>query len=222
MLLSPEEWSALLLSLKVAAVCVAVALAPGVGVAWLLARRAFRGKVIVDALIHAPLVMPPVVVGYVLLVSLGRGGLNLNIAFTWRAAVIASAVMGFPLLVRAVRLSIEAVDPRLEQAASTLGASPWRVFTTITLPGALPGVLTGMVLAFARSLGEFGATIMFAGNIEGQTQTLPLAIYSLTQRTDGDAAAARLVVISIVIALAALVGSELIARRLRRARGQAS
>jgi molybdate transport system permease protein len=221
MLLSPEEITALLLSLKVAAACVAVALVPGVGAAWLLARRSFRGKTVIDALIHAPLVMPPVVVGYLLLVALGRNGLDLHVAFTWRAAVIASAVMGFPLLVRAARLSIEAVDPRLEQAAATLGASPRRVFMTITLPGALPGIMTGMVLAFARSLGEFGATIMFAGNIEGRTQTLPLAIYNLTQRADGDAAAARLVVISIIIALGALVASELIANRLRKARGGA-
>ncbi len=230
-MLTPEEWSALLLSLRVSGWSVAIMLVPGVGCAWLLARKKFPGKVLVDALIHLPLVVPPVVVGYLLLLSLGRrgwigrwlhDGLGVEVAFTWKAAAIAAAVMGFPLLVRAIRLAIELVDIRIEQAARTLGASPWRVFLTITLPLSLPGVVAGVMLAFARSLGEFGATITFAGNIEGVTRTLPLAVYTYTQVPGGDAPAMRLVLISIGLALAALVASELLARRVGRRIGPAS
>lgn len=219
--MTPEEWSALLLSLRVAFWSLAIMLLPGIACAALLARKQFPGKVVLDAVIHLPLVLPPVVVGYVLLLALGRhgwlggwlfGSFAIEIAFTWRAAAIASAVMGFPLLVRALRLAIELVDQRLEQAARTLGAGPWRVFTTITLPLALPGLLTGMVLAFARSLGEFGATITFAGNIEGSTRTLPTAIYTYTQIPGGDGPALRLMLISIGLSFAALIASELCSR----------
>ena len=206
-------------------------LLPGIGVAWLLARKQFYGKVLLDALIHLPLVLPPVVVGYLLLMCFGRRGwiggwlhenFGIDIAFTWKAAAIAAAVMGFPLLVRAVRLAIELVDVRIEQAARTLGASPWRVFFTITLPLSLPGVLAGAVLAFARSLGEFGATITFAGNIEGVTRTLPVAVFTYTQVPGGDGPAMRLVLISVALSLIALVGSELLARRIGRRMGAAS
>lgn len=212
-----SDWPVIVLSLKVALWCMGITLLPGIALGWVLARKDFVGKTLVDALVHLPLVLPPVVVGYLLLVGLGRRGLvDLDIAFTWRAAVAASAVMGFPLMVRAVRLAIELVDRRLEQAAATLGAGPWRVFMTITLPLSLPGVLTGMVLAFARSLGEFGATMTFAANIPEQTRTLPLAVYTAIQSPGGDAQAARLVVISIALSLAALVISELLARRIRK------
>jgi len=217
-----DEWAAVLLSLRVAAVCVAVSLLPGIATAWLLARRRFLGKSLVDAVVHLPLVLPPVVVGYLLLVALGRRGLDLGVAFTWWGAVIASAVMGFPLLVRAVRLSIELVDRRIEEAAATLGASPRRVFCTVTLPLALPGVVAGGLLSFARSLGEFGATIMIAGNIPGSTRTLPTAIYTHTQTPGGDAAAMRLVVVAIVIALLTMVVSQGLARRAQRRSGGAA
>jgi len=222
--LSPEEIQSLLLSLRVALWCVAVTAIPGIAIGWVMARRPFAGRAVVDAFIHLPLVLPPVVVGYVLLHLLGKKGIfgrfldmrGIEIAFTWKAAVIASAVMGFPLLVRAVRLSMEAVDPRLEQAAATLGATPWRVFTSITLPRAMPGVIAGLILSFARSLGEFGATITFAGNIMGKTQTIPLAVYGYTMSPEHDTAAARLVAISIVISLIAMIASELLARRVKR------
>ncbi len=229
-MLNTEEWSALLLSLRVSTWSVAIMILPGIAFAWLLARKKFHGKAVVDAIVHLPLVLPPVVVGYLLLLALGRRGWigrwlydhwDIQIAFTWKAAAIASAVMGFPLLVRAVRLAIELVDPRIEQAARTLGSSPWRVFLTITLPLSLPGVLAGVVLAFARSLGEFGATITFAGNIEGATRTLPVAIFTYMQVPGGDAPAMRLVLISVVVSLAALVGSELLARRIGRRIGLA-
>lgn len=222
--LSPLEREALLLSLRVAAWCVLGSLPAGVAVAWLLARRDFPGKTLVDGLVHLPLVVPPVVVGYVLLVLLGRegllgawleGALGVTVAFSWRGAVVASAVMAFPLLVRAVRLSIEAVDARLEEAARTLGARPLDVFATVTLPLVLPGVLAGTVLAFARSLGEFGATITFVSSIPGETRTLPLALYTLTQTPGQEGAALRLVVLSVVLAFAALGLSELAARRVR-------
>jgi molybdate transport system permease protein len=202
---------------------------PGVAVAWLLARREFRGKVLLDALVHLPLVLPPVVVGYLLLLALGRRGwlgrwlhdaLGVDVAFTWKAAALAAAVMGFPLLVRSVRLAIELVDVRLEQAARTLGAGPLRLFWTVTLPLAYPGLVTGAVLAFARSLGEFGATITFAGNIEGVSRTLPVAIYTSMQTPGGDASALRLVLISLAVSLAALLCSELMARRVRLRLGQ--
>ncbi len=223
------ELLALALSLRVAALCVACSLLPGVAVAWLLARRKFRGRALLDAVVHLPLVLPPVVVGYLLLAALGRGSplggllesLGLRVAFTPWAAVLASAVMGFPLLVRAARLGIESVDGRLVEAARSLGASPLRAFLTVTLPLALPGILTGALLCFARSLGEFGATIAFAGNIAGSTRTLPLAIYSAMHRVGGEASALRLVGLSVAASLLALGASELLARRMRRRLGGA-
>jgi molybdate transport system permease protein len=223
--LSPTEMTAILLSLRVAAVATLVATPLGIAAAWLLARRAFWGKPVVNALIHLPLVLPPVVTGYLLLLGFGRRGLigawladhlGIVFAFRWTGAALACGIMAFPLLVRPIRLSIEAVDRRLEQAASTLGAPPWRVFASVTLPLALPGVLAGMVLGFAKAIGEFGATITFVSNIPGETQTISSAVYSLIQTPDGDAAALRLVVVSIVIAMAALIASEFFARRATR------
>ncbi|EKS37246.1 MAG TPA: molybdate ABC transporter permease subunit [Afipia sp.] len=220
--LSAEEWTAILLSLRVAAVATLVATPLGIAVAWLLARRNFWGKAALDALIYLPLVLPPVVTGYLLLLTFGRKGLvgawladtlGIVFAFRWTGAALACGVMSFPLLVRPIRLSIEAVDRKLEQAASTLGAAPWRVFLTVTLPLALPGILAGMVLGFAKAIGEFGATITFVSNIPGETQTISAAIYSLTQTPDGDTAALRLVIVSIAIAMAALIASEILARR---------
>ncbi len=204
--ISPAEWTAIQLSLRVATVATLIATPFGIGIAWLLARRDFRGRSAVDALIHLPLVLPPVVTGYLLL-------LTFVFAFRWTGAALACGIMSFPLLVRPIRLSIEAVDRRLEQAASTLGAEPFRVFLTVTLPLALPGVLAGMVLGFAKAIGEFGATITFVSNIPGETQTISSAIYSLIQTPDGDTAALRLVVVSIVIAMSALIASEWFARR---------
>ena len=220
--ITPTEWTAILLSLRVATVATLVATPIGIAVAWLLARRDFWGKSLVDALVHLPLVLPPVVTGYLLLLALGRRGflgefladhLGIVFAFRWTGAVISCGVMAFPLLVRPIRLSIEAVDRKLEQAAETLGASPRQVFLTVTLPLALPGVLAGMVLGFAKAIGEFGATITFVSNIPGETQTISSAIYSLIQTPDGDPAALRLVVVSAVIAVAALIGAEWFARR---------
>jgi molybdate transport system permease protein len=221
--LTPEEWSALTLSLRVASVGCLLCLLPGVAVGWLLARRSFPGKVLLDALVHLPLVLPPVAVGYLLLLLLGHHGvfgtlltrLDVQIAFTWRAAAIASAVMGFPLLVRAVRLAVEMIDPGLEAAARTLGVSPAGVLTRVTLPLAAPGLLSGAILCFVRSLGEFGATITVAGNIPDQTRTLPVAIYTYTQTPGGDAPATRLMVLSIAVSLLALLASEWMARRTR-------
>ena len=220
--ISAEEWTAILLSWRVAAVATLVATPLGIAVAWLLARRNFWGKAALDALIYLPLVLPPVVTGYLLLLTFGRKGLvgawladtlGIVFAFRWTGAALACGVMSFPLLVRPIRLSIEAVDRKLEQAASTLGAAPWRVFLTVTLPLALPGILVGMVLGFAKAIGEFGATITFVSNIPGETQTISAAIYSLTQTPDGDTAALRLVIVSIAIAMAALIASEILARR---------
>jgi len=220
--ISPAEWTAVLLSLKVGIVATLVATPIGIAIAWLLARHNFWGKSAVDALIYLPLVLPPVVTGYLLLLTFGRRGLvggwladylGIVFAFRWTGAALACGIMSFPLLVRPIRLSIEAVDRRLEQAASTLGAAPWRVFWTVTLPLALPGVLAGMVLGFAKAIGEFGATITFVSNIPGETQTISAAIYTLTQVPDGDAAALRLVAVSIVISMIALVASEWFARR---------
>ncbi len=220
--LTPFEIEALSLSFKVAVWAVMCSLPLGVLTAWLLARGHFWGRSILNGIVHLPMIMPPVVVGYLLLVLLGRRGMvgawlyetfGITIAFTWKGAAIASAVMAFPLMVRAIRLSLEAVDPRLEQAARTLGASPWRVMATVTLPLSLPGILTGAILAFARSLGEFGATITFVSNIPGETRTLPLAVYALLQTPGGEDGAVRLVVASIVLAMSALLASELLARR---------
>ncbi len=223
--LTPEEIDALLLSLKVAFWAVFCSLPFGVLLAWILSRLDFPGKSLLDGLLHLPLVLPPVVIGYLLLVGLGRNGvigkilyehLGITIAFTWKGAVAASAVMAFPLLVRTVRLSLDAVDKRLEMAARTLGAGPWRVFFTVTVPLSTPGIVAGMVLAFARSLGEFGATITFVSNIPGQTQTLPLALYTMTQVPHGEDAAMRLCIISIVIALIALIGANWLEKRFTR------
>ncbi|HEY9079977.1 molybdate ABC transporter permease subunit [Magnetovibrio sp.] len=222
--LSPLEWEALRLSLKVAAWATAASLPVGIFIAWLLARRRFVGHGILNGIVHLPLVLPPVVIGYALLILLGRGGLvggwlyetfGVSLAFTWKGAAVAAAVMAFPLMVRAMRLSLEAVDPGLEQAARTLGASPLRTFTTVTLPLMLPGVITGAVLAFARALGEFGATITFVSNIPGETRTLPLALYTFTQVPGGETSALRLAVLAVVVALIALIASEALARRVR-------
>lgn len=219
--MTPAEWQALALSVRVAALSTLAGLPLAVGFGWLLARKQFRGKFAVDALINLPLVLPPLVTGYLLLVLFGRKGLfgpaldalGLTVAFTWKAAVLASALVALPLAVRAIRISVEAVDPRLEAAARSLGAKPWDVFVSVTLPLAWPGVLAGGTLAFARSLGEFGATLAFAGNIAGSTRTLPLMIYTSIQTPGGEDAAARLVVISVVVALAAMAASEWLARR---------
>ena len=220
--LTPVEIAALKLSLWVSFWAVAGSLPLGVLAAWMLARLEFPGKSILDGLIHLPLVLPPVVIGYLLLVGFGRRGIlgawlyemtGLTLAFNWKGAAAAAAVMAFPLMVRAVRLSIESVDRGVESAARTLGAGPLRVFFTVTLPLVTPGILTGLILAFARSLGEFGATITFVSNIRGETQTLPLALYTLTQVPGGEIGALRLCVISVAIAMAALVTSEGLARR---------
>ncbi|MDL2267656.1 molybdate ABC transporter permease subunit [Desulfovibrio sp. OttesenSCG-928-G15] len=220
--LTPAEADAMRLSLKVACWAVVVSLGPGIFSAWLLSRCRFPGRKVLDGLIHLPLVLPPVAIGYLLLVSCGRNGVigsflyahfGITLAFDWKGAVLASAVMAFPLMVRAIRLSIDAVDRDIEDAARTLGAGPTRVFFTVTLPLVLPGVITGTMLGFARSLGEFGATIMFVSNIPGQTQTLPLALYTLTQVPDGDAGAMRLCVIAVLIAMAALILSDILSKR---------
>ena len=225
---TPEELTALWLSLKIGLWCTALIAIPGVVTGWLLARLRFPGKAIVDGLVHLPLVLPPVVPGYLLLLLLGRQGpvgrwlyetWGITLAFTWQGAVIASALMAFPLMVRAVRLAVTLVEPRLEEAARTLGAGPLRVWLTVTVPLSLPGILTGLVLAFARSLGEFGATVTFVGNVAGETRTLPLAIYTYTQIPGGDDPALRLVIISILLALAALWVSELGVRRVERMLG---
>ena len=220
--ISSTEWTAILLSLRVAIIATLVATPFGIALAWLLARRDFWGKSVLDALVHLPLVLPPVVTGYLLLISFGRRGpigafladqLCIVFSFRWTGAALACGVMAFPLLVRAVRLSIEAIDRRLEDAAATLGANRGLTFLTVTLPLALPGVIAGMVLAFAKALGEFGATITFVSNIPGETQTTSAAIYTYTQVPGGDAPALRLVIVAVVIALAALVVSEWFARR---------
>lgn len=228
MMLTPEETTALLLSMKVAFWCMLISLLPGIALAWLLARVNFFGKSLLDALVHLPMVLPPVVPGYLLLVLLGGNGVlgkflsewfGVSFAFNWMGAVLASLVMGLPLLVQPIRLSLQLVDSRLENAARTLGAGPWRVFFTITLPLALPGILVGAILSFSRSLGEFGATITFVGNIEGETRTLPLAIYSYVHQPGGDAPAMRLIWISVGLALAALLASNVITRRVQQQLG---
>jgi molybdate transport system permease protein len=220
--LTPDEWIAIRLSLRIATVATIVALPFGIGVAWLLARKNFWGKSLLDGLVHLPLVLPPVVTGYLLLLSFGRRGMiggfladtfGIVFSFRWTGAALACGIMGFPLLVRAIRLSIESIDRRLEDAASTLGANGAWTFLSITLPLALPGIIAGMVLCFAKALGEFGATITFVSNIPGETQTISAAIYTFTQVPGGDAAAGRLVIVAIVIALAALIVSEWLARR---------
>ena len=223
--LTADEWRAVALSLRVSFWAMLLSLPFGIWVAYVLARHNFWGKQLVNTLVHLPLILPPVVTGYLLLLTFGRrgpvGGLleqccGLVFAFRWTGAALAAAVMAFPLMVRAIRLAIEAVDPGLEQAASTLGASRLWVFVTVTLPLILPGVVAGAILAFAKAMGEFGATITFVSNIPGQTQTLPSAIYSFLQVPGGDAQALRLVVIAIAIALAALLLSEGLGRAVAR------
>jgi molybdate transport system permease protein len=220
--LDPAEWTAVELSLRIAVVATAWALPFGIAIGWLLARGKFWGKTVLDGLVHLPLVLPPVVTGYLLLMWFGRKGpigaflydhFGVVFAFRWTGAALASGVMGFPLLVRPIRLALEAVDRRLEDAAGTLGANPALVFFTVTLPLALPGIVAGLLLCFARALGEFGATITFVSNIPGQTQTISAAIYTFLQIPDGDAAAGRLVVVAIVLSLAALVAAEWLGRR---------
>jgi molybdate transport system permease protein len=223
--LSPEELTAIRLSLRVAVWATVASLPLGVLTAAVLARGRFVGKTLLDGVVHLPLVLPPVVTGYVLLLLFGHNGplgrlleshLGIVFAFRWTGAALACAVMGFPLMVRAIRLSFEAVDRRLEDAAGTLGASPVWVFTVVTLPLIAPGIVAGMILAFARSLGEFGATITFVSNIPGETQTLPSAIYTFTQVPGGDAGALRLSLVSVVISLAALLAADVVARRVAR------
>jgi molybdate transport system permease protein len=220
--LSPAEWTAVELSLRIALVATAWALPFGIAIGWLLARAKFWGKTVLDGLVHLPLVLPPVVTGYLLLIWFGRKGpiggflydhFGVIFAFRWTGAALASGVMGFPLLVRPIRLALEAIDRRLEDAAATLGANPLLVFVTVTLPLALPGIIAGVLLCFARALGEFGATITFVSNIPGETQTVSAAIYTFLQIPDGDAAAGRLVVVAIVLSLAALIAAEWLGRR---------
>lgn len=220
--LTPLEIESLRLSLWVSTWAVLGSLVPGVLVAWVLARVRFPGRALLDGIVHLPLVLPPVVTGYFLLVLLGRHGMigrwlydvtGFSFAFSWRGAALAAGVMAFPLFVRAVRLSFESMDRGLEEAAHTLGAGKTRVFFTITLPLSLPGILTGTILAFARSLGEFGATIAFVSNIPGETRTLPLALYTLIQQPGGEVGALRLCIIAVVVALFALMISDLLARR---------
>jgi len=227
-MLTTAEWQIVVLSLRVGLVAMAVTLPLAFALAWLLARVTFPGKLLVDALVHLPLVVPPVVTGWVLLILFAPAGpigywldrwFGLTVLFRWTGAAIAAGVMALPLMVRAMRLSIEAIDRRLENAARTLGAGRWRVFRTITLPLSLPGVLAGLVLGFARGLGEFGATVTFVSNVPGETQTLPLAIYSALQQPGGDALVWRLAAISVVLSLIALVVSELLVRRAGRGQG---
>ena len=222
--LSPEEWRAVALSLRVAFWATLASLPLGVLTAYALARWRFPGRQLLNGVVHLPLILPPVATGYLLLLTFGTqgpvGGLlqevGIVFAFRWTGAALAAAVMAFPLMVRAIRLSIEAVDPRLEQASATLGASgPW-VFATVTLPLVLPGILAGTILAFAKAMGEFGATITFVSNIPGQTQTLPTAIYAFLQVPGGEASALRLVAIAVVVSMAALLLSEFVARRVAR------
>lgn len=219
--LGPQEWQALLLSLRVATVATLAALPFAIALGWLLARRRFPGHGLLSAALHLPLVMPPVVTGYLLLMAFRRSApfgaflerIGMSPAFHWTGAAIAAGIMGFPLMVRAIRLGFEAVDPRLEQAAATLGAGRWPVFVTVTLPLILPAVIAGSVLGFAKAIGEFGATITFVANIPGQTQTLPSAIYALLQVPGDEGAAMRLVLLSILIAVGAVLASEMLARR---------
>ncbi|TPK94261.1 molybdate ABC transporter permease subunit [Mesorhizobium sp. B2-4-14] len=223
--LTPDEWNAVRLSIKVATVAMLASLPPGIAIALLLARSQFWGKTLLNGVVHLPLILPPVVTGYLLLLTFGKRGpagafladhFGLVFSFRWTGAALACGVMGFPLMVRAIRLSIEAVDRKMEAAAGTLGANPLWVFGTITLPLILPGLIAGAILSFAKAMGEFGATITFVSNIPGETQTLPSAIYTFTQVPGGDEGALRLTLISIIISMAALVASEVLARRVGR------
>jgi molybdate transport system permease protein len=227
---SPAEWEAVRLSLKVGLWSVGASLPIGFALAYLLARAAFPGKALVNAVVHMPLVLPPVVTGLGLLLlfgSRGPGGrflenvFGVTIAFRWTGAAVAAAIMGLPLMVRAMRLSIDAVDRRLETAAATLGAGPWRTFLTVTLPLSVPGVAAGAILSFAKSFGEFGATITFVSNIPGETQTLPIAIYSLLQSPTGESAALRLAALSVAVSIGAMLGAEAVERRIAFRPGQA-
>ena len=222
MVLSGDEWAIIALSLKVSLVAVAATMPLAFGLAWVLARGRFAGKLLLDAVVHLPLVLPPVVIGWLLLIAFGHDGwagrlldrwLGVTILFRWTGAAVAAAVMALPLMVRAIRLSIEGIDRRLEQAARTLGASPAHSFWTISLPLSAPGVLAAAVLGFARSIGEFGATITFVSNIPGETRTLPIAIYTALQVPGGEAAVTRLALVSVALSLAALILSEVLARR---------
>jgi molybdate transport system permease protein len=226
--LGAAEWAAVTLSIKVALWATLISLPFAIGVAWLLARRDFFGKQFLNGLVHLPLILPPVVTGYLLLITFGTrtplgsflAEWGIQFAFRWSGAALAAGIMAFPLMVRAIRLSIEAIDPKLEQAASTLGAAKHRVFLTISLPLMLPGIIAGAVLAFAKAMGEFGATITFVSNIPGQTQTLPSAIYAFLQVPGGESSAVKLVIISICIAMGALIASEILSRRVSRRLGQ--
>ena len=227
-MLSAAEWAVIWLSLRVSLVAVLGTLPVAYGLAWLIARRRFPGRMLLDAAVHLPLVLPPVVTGWLLLIAFGRSGplgawlervFGITLVFNWTGAALAAAVMALPLMVRAMRLSIEAVDRKLVDAARTLGASRWHAFLTITLPLSLPGIAAGAMLGFARSLGEFGATITFAANIEGQTRTLPLAIYTGLQLPGSEGAVARLAVVSIILSLGALMISEYLVRRSGGGRG---
>jgi molybdate transport system permease protein len=220
--LTPDEWTAILLSLRISLVATAFALPFGIAIGWVLARKDFWGKILVDGIVYLPLVLPPVVTGYLLLISFGRKGpigafladhFGIVFSFRWTGAALSCGVMGFPLMVRPIRLALEAIDRHLEDAAGTLGANPVLVFLTVTLPLALPGIIAGAVMCFARALGEFGATITFVSNIPGETQTISAAIYTLLQVPGGEAQAGRLVLIAIAIAFAALIASEWFARR---------
>lgn len=223
--LGPAEWQAVRLSVKVSFWATLISLPIGVFVAYALARWDFWGKQLLNGIVHLPLILPPVVTGYLLLVTFGRRGMigqfldqwfGIVLSFRWTGAAVAAAIMAFPLMVRAIRLAIEAVDPKLEAAASTLGASPVWVFVTVTLPLIMPGVIAGLILAFAKAIGEFGATITFVSNIPGQTQTIPSAIYAFLQAPGGQESAGRLVVVAVVIAMAALLASEFVARRVAK------
>ena len=225
MILSAQAWAALSLSLQVSLLATLCALPLAIWMAWLLARRDFWGKGLLSALIHLPLVLPPVVTGYLLLLTFGRNGtvgrfleesLGLVLAFRWTGAALAAAVMGFPLMVRAIRLAFEAVDPKLEEAAATLGAPRWAVFARVTLPLILPGILAGVVLGFAKAMGEFGATITFVANIPGQTQTLPSAIYAFLQVPGGEGEAITLVILALIVALGAVLISDWLGARVAR------
>jgi len=222
MLLSAQEWGVVALSAKVSAVAILGVMPMAFALAWALARGRFRGRLLLDGIVHLPLVLPPVVIGWLLLVAFAPGGpvggwlwraLGVTLLFRWTGAALAAAIMALPLMVRAIRLSLEAVDPRLEEAARTLGAGPWATFRRVTLPLCAPGVLAGAVLGFARSLGEFGATITFVSNIPGETQTLPLAIYAALQVPGGEATVWRLALVAVVLSLLALLASEALARR---------
>ncbi|EXI61561.1 molybdate ABC transporter permease [Mannheimia granulomatis] len=222
---TPQELNAIFLSLKIAAIAVMLALPLAIWVAWILSRKQFWGKSLLNGIVHLPLVLPPVVIGYLLLISMAKRGVigqylwewfHFSFSFSWKGAVLASMVMAFPLMVRSIRLALDAIDPKLEQAARTLGAGPLKVFFTLNLPLSFSGIVAGSVLGFARSLGEFGATITFVSNIPNQTQTIPAALFTFIETPDGELAAARLCMVAIIISLIALFCSEWLAERQKR------